>query len=125
MFFYIYHQGSSSTYGRSKGRCKQDDYADIGAGYDENDSFIDNTDGVRLDYCIVEVFNVHVFFSLSAFLQYDEIIPPECDTACGGFYINSGSLEFKNVTGAGLSTGEGAAGDSSPPTERKSLKVYF
>ncbi|XP_077288077.1 yemanuclein [Arctopsyche grandis] len=90
--------GSSSTYGRSKGHCKRDDYADIGAGYDENDSFIDNTDG------------------------YDEIIPPECDTACGGFYINSGSLEFKNVTGAGLSTGEGAAGDSSPPAERKSHK---
>ncbi|KAJ0172806.1 hypothetical protein K1T71_011945 [Dendrolimus kikuchii] len=64
--------GGKSTYGR-RGRSKHDDFADIGAGYDENDSFIDNTDG------------------------YDEMIPPECDTLYGGFYINSGSLEFKNV----------------------------
>ncbi|XP_073954745.1 uncharacterized protein [Choristoneura fumiferana] len=64
--------GGKSTYGR-KGRTKNDDFADIGAGYDDNDSFIDNTD------------------------NYDEIVPPECDTFYGGFYINSGSLEFKNV----------------------------
>ncbi|XP_075981948.1 yemanuclein isoform X3 [Anticarsia gemmatalis] len=64
--------GGKSTYGR-KGRSKHDDFADIGAGYDENDSFIDNTHG------------------------YDEMIPPECDTLYGGFYINCGSLEFKNV----------------------------
>ncbi|CAG9571582.1 unnamed protein product [Danaus chrysippus] len=64
--------GGKSTYGK-KGRSKYDDLADIGAGYDENDSFIDNTDG------------------------YDEIMPPECDTEYGGFYINSGKLEFKTV----------------------------
>ncbi|OWR44327.1 hypothetical protein KGM_207398 [Danaus plexippus plexippus] len=64
--------GGKSTYGK-KGRSKYDDFADIGAGYDENDSFIDNTDG------------------------YDEIMPPECDTEYGGFYINSGDLEFKTV----------------------------
>ncbi|XP_045504646.1 yemanuclein-like isoform X4 [Colias croceus] len=64
--------GGKSTYGR-KGRSKYEDFADIGAGYDENDSFIDNTHG------------------------YDEMIPPECDTLHGGFYINSGSLEFKTV----------------------------
>ncbi|CAG9782404.1 unnamed protein product [Diatraea saccharalis] len=64
--------GGKNTYGRT-GRTKQDEFADIGAGYDENDSFIDNTDG------------------------YDEMIPPDCDTYYGGFYINSGSLEFKSV----------------------------
>ncbi|CAK1542749.1 unnamed protein product [Leptosia nina] len=64
--------GGNSTYGR-KGRSKFEEFADIGAGYDENDSFIDNTHG------------------------YDEMIPPECDTLYGGFYINSGSLEFKTV----------------------------
>ncbi|CAH2251650.1 jg2305 [Pararge aegeria aegeria] len=64
--------GGKSTYGR-KGRSKYDEFADIGAGYDDNDSFIDNTHG------------------------YDEMIPPECDTLYGGFYINCGSLEFKTV----------------------------
>lgn len=29
-----------------KKRHKYDDYVDLGAGYDENDSFIDNTDAV-------------------------------------------------------------------------------
>ncbi|XP_069362153.1 ubinuclein-1-like isoform X5 [Maniola hyperantus] len=65
--------GGQSTYGR-KGRSKYEEFADIGAGYDENDSFIDNTHG------------------------YDEMIPPECDTLYGGFYINCGSLEFKTVS---------------------------
>ncbi|XP_063384568.1 yemanuclein [Cydia fagiglandana] len=64
--------GGKSTYGR-KGRSKHDDFADIGMGYDENDPFIDNTD------------------------NYDEMMPPETDTFYGGFYINSGSLEFKSV----------------------------
>lgn len=34
----------TSTMGRK--RHKYDDYVDLGAGYDENDSFIDNTDAV-------------------------------------------------------------------------------
>ncbi|XP_015171124.1 PREDICTED: yemanuclein-alpha isoform X2 [Polistes dominula] len=54
-----------------KKRHKYDDYVDLGAGYDENDSFIDNTDA------------------------YDEIVPEEMTTAHGGFYINCGALEFK------------------------------
>ncbi|KMQ93974.1 acidic repeat-containing protein [Lasius niger] len=59
----------TSTMGKK--RHKYDDYVDLGAGYDENDSFIDNTDA------------------------YDEIVPEEMTTAHGGFYINCGALEFR------------------------------
>nr|XP_033334263.1 ubinuclein-1 isoform X1 [Megalopta genalis] len=61
----------TSTTGRK--RTKYDDYVDLGAGYDENDSFIDNTDA------------------------YDEIVPEEMTTAHGGFYINCGALEFRSA----------------------------
>ncbi|XP_028163349.1 yemanuclein isoform X3 [Ostrinia furnacalis] len=78
--------GGKSTYGRT-GRSKHDDFADIGAGYDENDSFIDNTHG------------------------YDEMIPPECDTLYGGFYINCGSLEFKTVENQVANHSDGEPGN--------------
>ncbi|XP_017766357.1 PREDICTED: ubinuclein-1 [Eufriesea mexicana] len=61
----------TSTMGKK--RHKYDDYVDLGAGYDENDSFIDNTDA------------------------YDEIVPEEMTTAHGGFYINCGALEFRTA----------------------------
>ncbi|CAK9825945.1 UBN1 [Anthophora retusa] len=61
----------TSTIGKK--RHKYNDYVDLGAGYDENDSFIDNTDA------------------------YDEIVPEEMTTAHGGFYINCGALEFKTA----------------------------
>lgn len=38
-------QGTSTM---GKKRHKYDDYVDLGAGYDENDSFIDNTDAVSV-----------------------------------------------------------------------------
>lgn len=42
-------QGSSSAYGKSfTSKVSKLDLYDRGAGYDENDSFIDNTEAVRL-----------------------------------------------------------------------------
>ncbi|XP_050308101.1 yemanuclein [Anthonomus grandis grandis] len=84
---------SVGTKKRRKGR--KDDYADIGAGYNESDSFIDNTDG------------------------YDEIIPPNITTAQGGFYINSGALEFKTDDEATSEVSSSSSEDSSSSSENE------
>ncbi|ALC46403.1 yemalpha [Drosophila busckii] len=62
-----------NSYARGRGRRRKDEFCDIGMGYDESDSFIDNTEA------------------------YDEILPEEVETLEGGFYINCGALEFKNL----------------------------
>ncbi|XP_061079421.1 ubinuclein-2-like isoform X2 [Conger conger] len=63
-----------SKYGNSVKKKRKDrmqDLIDIGFGYDESDSFIDNSEA------------------------YDELVPASLTTKLGGFYINTGTLHFR------------------------------
>ena len=57
--------------GKVGGKKRKHDFDLLGEGYDESDPFIDNSE------C------------------FDEVVPQEITTAHGGFYINTGALEFK------------------------------
>ncbi|CAI9734854.1 Hypothetical predicted protein [Octopus vulgaris] len=70
------------------------DLVDLGEGYDETDPFVDNSEA------------------------YDELVPACLTTKLGGFYINSGVLDFRDVSDD--SSDEYV---SSPLKKRKKTKI--
>uniref|UniRef100_A0AAY4C471 Uncharacterized protein n=1 Tax=Denticeps clupeoides TaxID=299321 RepID=A0AAY4C471_9TELE len=66
----------TTTLSVPQGKERLQDLVDLGFGYDDEDSFIDNSEA------------------------YDELVPSSLTTAHGGFYINMGTLQFRRASGS-------------------------
>uniref|UniRef100_A0AC34FUK9 Hpc2-related domain-containing protein n=1 Tax=Panagrolaimus sp. ES5 TaxID=591445 RepID=A0AC34FUK9_9BILA len=86
-----------AKYGNKKSKKAKyhiDDFIDKSQGYDLSDPFVDDTD------------------------IYDEYLPSTMSTSKGGFYINRGKLDFKNVVNEDDSSDEEKKRAPAIPTER-------
>lgn len=45
---------------------------------------------------VVLDYSVFIYFTIIlCSMQYEDFVPPQVETALGGFYINTGQLDFK------------------------------
>ncbi|KAA0722560.1 Ubinuclein-1 HIRA-binding protein [Triplophysa tibetana] len=120
--------------GKYGGSCKKkkdrvQDLVDIGFGYDESDSFIDNSEAVS------PLLTENIWFRLFSILreccaqiiyppasrQYDELVPASLTTKYGGFYINSGTLQFRPAS-EGVQKNETSDFDDNFKPKRRKIK---
>jgi len=83
---------------KKKGTKRRVNMEDLADGYDRDDPFIDDSE------C------------------FDEEVPQEITTALGGFYVNSGLLEFKNNSQAVFEITDSDSDDSGKETKKKKEK---
>ncbi|XP_061686554.1 ubinuclein-2a isoform X2 [Syngnathoides biaculeatus] len=90
-----------NKYGNATKRRKDrmQDLIDIGFGYDETDPFIDNSEA------------------------YDELVPASLTTKLGGFYINTGTLQFRAASDSEGEDDANANDDSQQAKMRKRKEI--
>lgn len=105
---------------KPKSKDRIQDLIDIGYGYEE-DSFIDNSEAVS-EAAFTSVLILLSLIKVPLILfQYDEFVPASITTKLGGFYINSGLLQFRQAS----DTDDVTTGEETPEATRVPIQMLF